>query len=120
MTRNAKRLKSEAAPSVFDFSSYNAGSTDRPTQSSSKVVVRRKERAQRRSHLAEQREIITRPANAQQPSFLTVAGLELLISTSISVELSSSLGYNHNLIFDPAPHASTSEIQQQHHNTGDR
>ncbi len=58
MVRQTNELKSEAAPSVFDFSSYKVGCTDRLTQSSSKgVAVRPKERAQQCAHLAEQREV---------------------------------------------------------------
>uniref|UniRef100_A0A667WSA6 THAP domain-containing protein 1 n=1 Tax=Myripristis murdjan TaxID=586833 RepID=A0A667WSA6_9TELE len=35
VVRRSNKLKSEAAPSVFDFSSYEVGCTDRPTQSDS-------------------------------------------------------------------------------------
>lgn len=58
VTRRTNRLKFEAAPTIFNFSSYGIGSTDRPTitVSASKVAMRLK-RLQRRTHLAEQREV---------------------------------------------------------------
>uniref|UniRef100_A0A667WQN1 THAP domain-containing protein 1 n=1 Tax=Myripristis murdjan TaxID=586833 RepID=A0A667WQN1_9TELE len=39
VVRRSNKLKSEAAPSVFDFSSYEVGCTDRPTQSAKKTVA---------------------------------------------------------------------------------
>ncbi|CAG5887278.1 unnamed protein product [Menidia menidia] len=55
VTRRTNRLKSEATPSVFDFSTI--GSSGNPTQSTSKdTAVHHKEREQRRTILAEQRE----------------------------------------------------------------
>ncbi|XP_037621536.1 protein Wiz-like isoform X1 [Sebastes umbrosus] len=57
VVRRTNKLKPEAAPSVFDFSSYKVGCTGGPTQSTSKeVALRRQKRAQRHAHLAEQRE----------------------------------------------------------------
>lgn len=60
VVRQTNKLKPEAVPSVFDFSSYKVGCTDRPTQSTSaskELAVRREGRAQRRAHVAEQREV---------------------------------------------------------------
>lgn len=56
--RWTNKVKSKAAPSEFDFSSYKVGCTDRPTQPTSKeVAMCHKERAQKRAHLTEQREV---------------------------------------------------------------
>ncbi len=59
VVHRTNKLKSEAVPSVFDFSSYEVGCTERPTQSTSQEVAgRRKERDKQRAYLAEQREVI--------------------------------------------------------------
>ena len=58
MICRTNKLKSEAAPSVLDFSSYSVACTDRPAQSTSKVVaLHRKLSAQHPTILAEQREV---------------------------------------------------------------
>lgn len=66
-TRKKNLLKHDACPSVFDFSAYNFRSTDRPTpRTDSEAAVRRRERAQRRAHLKEQRKVIARILPRQQ------------------------------------------------------
>lgn len=48
-SRRTKRLHLEAVPSVFDFSGYSCGSTDRPAHyTCPELVESRKKRAQRR------------------------------------------------------------------------
>lgn len=51
------RLKSEATPSVFDFSGYSIGQTDRPSQVPTIAANSHKERALKRASQAEEREV---------------------------------------------------------------
>ncbi|KAJ8356710.1 hypothetical protein SKAU_G00195040 [Synaphobranchus kaupii] len=55
--KRTNRLKPEATPSVFDFTKYSTGSTDRPTQGQSVRSVHPRERAQKRSNRKEQEEV---------------------------------------------------------------
>lgn len=60
VVRRSNTLKPEVAPSVFDFSGYDARSTDRPAFSDSnntEVSVRRRERALKRDRQAMNRQV---------------------------------------------------------------
>ena len=60
VVRRTNRLKPEAAPSVFNFSTYNVCSTDRPTysdNSTTEASVRRRERALKRASQAGKRQV---------------------------------------------------------------
>lgn len=59
VVRRTNKLKPEAAPSVFNFSAYNLGSTDRPThsRSGSAASIRRNDRARKRARQADERQV---------------------------------------------------------------
>ena len=56
--KTTSKLKPDAVPSVFDFSSYSVGQTDRPTAALSTSALQRKDRAQRRTCAAEEQEVM--------------------------------------------------------------
>lgn len=56
--RTTSRLKPDAVPSIFDFSGYSVGETDRPTTSElSGSAIGRRDRAHKRACQAEEREV---------------------------------------------------------------
>lgn len=56
--RPTNRLKPDAVPSVFNFSTYSVGDTDRPVRSDlSDSALRRRDRAQKRACQAEEQEV---------------------------------------------------------------
>ena len=56
--RPTNRLMPDAVPSVFDFSGYSAGETDRPAQvAPASPALRRRERARRRAGNVKQQEV---------------------------------------------------------------
>ena len=55
--RPTNRLKPDAVPTIFNFSVYSAGDTDRPVKSDPGAALMRRERAQKRACQAEEREV---------------------------------------------------------------
>ena len=55
--RPTNRLKPDAVPTIFNFSGYSAGDTDRPVRSDPGAALMRRERAQKRACQAEEREV---------------------------------------------------------------
>ena len=51
------RLKPDAVPTIFNFSGYSAGDTDRPVKSDPGAALMRRERVQKRACQAEEREV---------------------------------------------------------------
>ena len=55
--RPTNHLKPDAVPTIFYFSVYSAGDTDRPVKSDRGAALMRRDRAQKRACQAEEREI---------------------------------------------------------------